>query len=169
MKNATFTILIVDDDENDQFLIKRTFQKISNRATIQIAPHGQEAIDYMMRNGKFADREKFEYPSFILIDLKMPIADGFAVLEFLKKHPLYRIIPAVMLSASADLDDIKRAYTLGASSYHVKPSNPAELEKMLTLLYGYWMCCEVPQVDESGKQLPTNSEGKMGERFKEPV
>ncbi len=169
MKNTTFTILIVDDDEDDQFLIKRTFKKISTRATIQVAPHGQEAIDYMMGKGEFGDREKFEYPSFILIDLKMPIADGFAVLEFLKKHPLYRIIPAVMLSASADLDDIKKAYMLGASSYHMKPGSPVELEKMLTLLYGYWMSCEVPQVDETGKQLPTQSHGKIGERFTEPV
>ncbi len=169
MKNTTFTILVVDDDENDQILIKRTFQKISTRATIQIAAHGQEAIDYMCGKGEFADRQKFEYPTFILIDLKMPIADGFAVLEFIKKHPLYRIIPAVMLSASGDLDDIKRAYTLGASSYHVKPSSTGELEKMLVMLYGYWMSCEVPQVDENGKQLPTNSHGKIGERFTEPV
>ncbi|MGI8967282.1 MAG: response regulator, partial [Limisphaerales bacterium] len=156
-------------DEDDQFMIKRTFKKISNGATVQVAQHGQEAIDYMMGKGKFGDRQKFEYPSFILIDLKMPIADGFAVLDFLKKHPLHRIIPAVMLSASADLDDIKRAYMLGASSYHVKPNSSVELEKMLTLLYGYWMSCEVPQVDKTGKQLPTKSHGKMGERFTEPV
>ncbi len=169
MKNTNFTILIVDDDENDQFLIKRTFKKISTVATVQIAQHGQQAIDYMMGKGEFSDRQKFEYPSFILIDLKMPVVDGFAVLDFLKKHPLYRIIPAVMLSASGDLDDIKRAYMLGASSYHVKPNSPAELEEMLTLLYGYWMSCEVPQVDKTGKQLPTESHGKIGERFTEHV
>lgn len=96
-------------------------------------------------------------------------ADGFAVLDFLKCNPMWRIIPAVVLSSSVDLDDIKKSYMLGASSYHVKPGNPDELRKMLTLLYQYWMTCEVPQVDATGKQLQTDSVGKLGERFSQPV
>lgn len=169
MKNATFTILVVDDDENDQLMIRRTFQKISNVATIQSARNGEEAIAYMMGEGKFSDREQYKYPSFIMTDLKMPRADGFAVLEFLKGNPMWRIIPAVVLSASKDLDDIKKAYMLGASSYHVKPSDLVALHKLLELLYQYWMSCEVPQVDATGKQLQTESEGKLGERFVQPV
>jgi CheY-like chemotaxis protein len=169
MKNATFTILVVDDDENDQLMIRRTFQKISNVATIQAAHDGEEAIAYMMGEGKFSDREKFEYPSFIMTDLKMPRADGFAVLQFLKTNPMWRIIPAVVLSASRDLDDIKKSYMLGASSYHVKPSDPVALHQMLELLYQYWMSCEVPQVDATGKQVQTDSVGKLGERFPQSI
>ena len=104
-----------------------------------------------------------------MTDLKMPKADGFDVLQFLKANPMWRIIPAVVLSASQDLDDIKKSYMLGASSYHIKPNAPEDLRKMLTLLYEYWMSCEVPQVDPSGKQLQTQSEGKLGERFPQPV
>jgi len=160
---------VVEDDENDQFLIKRTFQSVGVTARVQTASDGKEAIAYMMGEGKFSDREKYEYPSFIITDLKMPLADGFAVLDFLKGNPMWRIIPAVVLSASQDLDDIKKAYMLGASSYHVKPGNPDELRRILKLLYDYWMVCEVPQVDVTGKQLQTNSEGKLGERFPQPV
>jgi CheY-like chemotaxis protein len=168
MKNATFTILIVEDDENDQFLIKRTFHSLGLGATIQIANNGEEAIAYMMGEGKFADRTVFQYPSFITTDLKMPKADGFDVLQFLKSNPMWRIIPAVVLSGSHDLDDIKKSYMLGASSYHIKPNAPEDLRKMLTLLCQYWMTCEVPQVDATGKQLQTESEGKLGERFPQP-
>jgi len=72
----------------------------------------------MCGEGRYADRERFAYPTFIMTDLKMPRVDGFGVLEFLKKNPEWRVIPAVMLSASRDTDDIKKSYALGASSYH---------------------------------------------------
>src|SRR3954469_15258419 len=121
MKNAKFTILQVEDDENDQFLIKRTFQSVGVTAPIQTVNNGAKAIAYMKGEGKYSDREKYQYPSFIMTDLKMPIADGFAVLDYLKSNPMWRIIPAVVISASTDLDDIKKSYMLGASSYHVKP------------------------------------------------
>ena len=95
----------------------------------------------------------------------MPGGDGFAVLEFLKGNPGWKVIPTIVLSASMDLDDIKKSYMLGASSYHVKPQSNDELRKQLAVINAYWMTCQVPQVDVTGKQLPTDSEGKLGERF----
>src|SRR6185369_13434003 len=119
----------------------------------------------MMGEGKYADRQKFAYPTFIITDLKMPRADGFAVLEFLKGNPEWAVIPTIVLSASSDLDDIKKSYMLGASSYHLKPHSTAELENQLAVINAYWMTCQVPEVDQTGKQLRTDSEGKLGERF----
>jgi AmiR/NasT family two-component response regulator len=72
----------------------------------------------------------------------------------------------VVFSASSDLDDIKKSYLLGASSYHVKPQSPEKLYEQLAVLYAYWVTCEVPEVDTTGKQKPTNSRGKLGERFR---
>ena len=118
--------------------------------------------------GKYSDRTLFAYPTFITTDLKMPGADGFAVLEHLKEHPAWAIIPTVVLSASRDLDDIKKSYMLGASSYLVKPASPDALRQMLKVLHDYWMTCEVPEVDSTGKQLLTESKGKLGERFAQP-
>ena len=103
-----------------------------------------------------------------MTDLKMPRVDGFAVLEVLKANKQWSVVPTVVFSASRDLDDIKRSYMLGASSYHVKPQKPAELQKQLEVLHAYWMTCEVPEVDSTGKQLLTNSEGKLGKRFSQP-
>ena len=165
MKKYSATILIVEDDPNDQFLMERAFRKIGVTDPIQMVSDGLEAIAYLMGQGKFSDREKFAYPTFIITDLKMPRADGFAVLEFLKGNPQWAVIPTIVLSSSADLDDIKKSYMLGASSYHIKPQVPAELHHQLEVIHSYWMTCQVPEVDITGKQLRTESIGKLGERF----
>lgn len=157
--------MIVEDDPADQFLIKHAFRAIGVTDPIQYVCDGAEAIAYMMGEGKYSDREKFAYPTFIITDLKMPRADGFAVLEFLKGNPEWKVIPTIVLSASADLDDIKKSYMLGASSYHVKPATAQGLQEQLTVINAYWMTCQVPEVDLTGRQLRTNSEGKLGERF----
>ena len=168
MKKYHATILVVEDDPNDQFLVERAFRDIGVSDPIQVVGDGGEAIAYMKGDGKYADRKKFAYPTFIITDLKMPRVDGFAVLEFLKRNPEWAVIPTIVLSASSDRDDIKKSYMLGASSYHIKPQSGEELRKQLAVINAYWMTCQVPEVDVTGKQLRTNSEGKLGERFPQP-
>ena len=159
--------MVVDDNADDLMFIERAFRAIGVKDPIHLIHDGEEAIAYMKGEGKFADRKVYAYPTFITTDLKMPRADGFAVLEYLKKHPDWAIIPTVVLTASRDLDDIKRAYRFGASSYHVKPVSTEALRQQLKVLHDYWLTCEVPEVDTTGRQLPTNSDGKLGERFAE--
>ena len=165
MKKIHPTLLIIDDSEDDQYLIKNTFKKIGVTDPIHVVSDGVEAIEYMMGEGKYANREKYAYPTFILTDLKMPRKDGFAVLEFLKGNPEWAVIPTIVFSGSTDLDDIKKAYMLGASSYHVKPRTHGAWTHQLLVLHAYWMTCEVPEVDKTGRQLHTESSGKLGERF----
>ena len=167
MKKYHSTILVVDDDPNDLLLIEDAFRTIGVTDPIHKISDGEEAIAYMMGEGKYSDRATYAYPTFITIDLKMPRADGFAVLQHLKKNPEWAIIPTVILSSSRDLDDIRKAYLLGASSYHVKPNSLEGLRSQLKVLHDYWMTCEVPEVDQSGHQLPTHGKGKLGERFAE--
>jgi len=168
MKKYHSTIMVVDDDSNDLLFIERAFRAIGVKDPIHTINGGREAIAYMMGEGKFSDRRLYAYPTFITTDLKMPGSDGFAVLEHLKNNPEWAVIPTVVLTSSRDLDDIKKAYMLGASSYHVKPSSPDELRHQLRVLHDYWITCEVPQVDSTGRQLRTDSEGKLGERFEQP-
>ena len=165
MKKYHATILVVDDDTNDLALIEGAFRAVGVTDPIHTVKDGREAIAYMMGEGKYSDRSRYAYPTFIMTDLKMPGSDGFAVLDHLKNNPEWAVIPTVVLSASRDLDDIKKAYMLGASSYHVKPNSPSELRCQLKVLHDYWMTCEVPEVDSTGRQLPTDSTGKLGERF----
>jgi CheY-like chemotaxis protein len=123
------------------------------------------AIGYLKGEGKFRDRSRFVYPSFITTDLKMANGDGFYVLQYLKSNPESAVIPTCVLSASADPDDIKKSYMLGASCYHVKPSSYGDLLKMMSILLEYWMLCEVPEVDVTGKRVKTQSRGKLGQRI----
>ena len=168
MKKYFATILVVDDDENDRLLIERALRAAGVVSPIYLASDGAEAIAYMMGEGKFAQREKYAYPTFVMTDLKMPQVDGFGVLEFLRSNPEWAIIPTVVFTSSQDRDDIKKAYMLGASSYHVKPHEPAALRQFVATLNAYWLTCEVPEVDSTGKHLETDSSGKLGERFTQP-
>jgi CheY-like chemotaxis protein len=168
MKKYHSTIIIVDDNLTDLLFIEKAFREVGVKDPIHKINGGQEAIDYMMGEGKYSDRGKYAYPTFITVDLKMPGTDGFAVLEHLNKNPEWAVIPTVILSSSRDPDDIKKAYMLGASSYHVKPNSFDALRQQLKVLHDYWMTCEVPEVDSTGHQVPTNSKGKLGERFAQP-
>lgn len=159
------TILVVDNDENELLLIQRALRKSGVTGPIRALASGNEAIRYLLGEGKYSNRSDYPYPTFILTDLKMPDGDGFDVLYYLKSNPEFSVIPIVVLSGSKDPDDIKTAYRLGASSFHLKPNGYEELVRLLRLLYGYWMECEVPEVDPTGRLLETESKGKLGERF----
>lgn len=165
MKNKIFTILAVDDAVNDQVLITRAFRKNGVTCPIEWARSGNEAIDYLNGEGRFSDRARYPYPSFIITDLKMPNGDGFKVLQHLKSKPEWAVIPTVVLSGSEDTDDIKRSYMLGAGSYMVKRGNFEGMQRMLQIFFDYWMECEVPATDETGRRLHTISKGKLGARF----
>jgi CheY-like chemotaxis protein len=168
MRKQNFTILLVEDSEDDLLLIKRAFKKLQTTNPVHAVPGGNEAIAYLQGKGIYADRKRYAYPSFIITDLKMALGDGMGVLAHLKENPDWAIIPTAVFSASRDLDDIKSCYRLGASSYHIKPVAQADLEKLIQTLYEYWCQCEVPAVDETGKQIETDSVGKLSHRYREP-
>ncbi len=168
MKAQKFTLLIVDDDQDARFLAQRTFESLATRYKVQLASNGDEAIAYLKGEGKFADRKKFEFPSYIVTDLQMEPGDGFTLLEFLKNNPALSVIPVVMLSSSEDADDIRQAYLLGASSFLVKPATLSGLKTLLRKVHEYWAECEVPEVDVDGYAVATNSTGRLGARYKKP-
>jgi CheY-like chemotaxis protein len=160
-------ILLVDDRADARDLLLLAFSRIGVSSSIRCVCSGNEAVAYVKGEGQFSDRERFPYPSFLITDLKMPDGDGFTLLEQLKGTPQYRVIPTVVMSDSADTDDVQKAYMLGASSYFVKPSEFDALQRLLKLLYDLWLLSELPAVDATGKQRSTDSTGKLGERFGE--
>lgn len=164
MKRQNKTILIAEDDPNDQLLITRAFKKIDVTDTIHIVPNGLEAIAYLDGSGKYSDRKTFEFPSMLITDLKMPLVNGFAVLQHLKQNPEREVIPTAVLSASGDTDDIKKAYLAGAKAYLLKPSTTSELESVIKKFYDFWIEVEVPQIHPGGDMKPTASQGKLGEQ-----
>ena len=144
------TILIVDDDENDIFFVKRAFTEINVHCTFQMLKNGQEVVDYLEGHGEYANREKYPLPMMILMDLKMPSMDGFQVLGWLRTRPGIKVIPTIVFSSSDLPSDITRAYELGANSFMTKSVTYDGLLLKLQTLSQYWLeHCKHPQVSEA--------------------
>ncbi len=132
------TILQVDDDANDIFLLQHAMKKAGVTNPIQVATDGQEAIDYLRGAGRFADREKFPFPALLLMDLKLPYVMGLDVLRWIRLQPRTPLM-VVMLTASAEDDDIAEAYRLGANAFLTKPSEASKLEDMVRAIKAFWL------------------------------
>lgn len=158
-------VVVVDDDPNDLMFIRAAFLAAGHLAPIHELSGGNEAVAYLEGEGRFSDRSRYAYPDLLITDLKMPQGDGFAVLEYLRTHPDRAVTPTVVLSDSQDQDDIRRAYLLGASAYHVKPGSPSELRGLVKAMCEYWNRSEIVVAGPGGNPIPTDASHKIGQRF----
>jgi two-component system response regulator len=120
------TLLLVEDSEDDAFLFNRTFEKSRMALGIHHVPNGAEAIEFL-RDAANSN----SLPRIILLDLKMPLVNGFDVLEWMQEQTFFSQIPVVVVSGSAQSEDKKRASQLGAADYLVKPVTVADLHRLL--------------------------------------
>ena len=132
------TILQVEDDPNDVFFLQKALKKLEVTNPVQVATDGQQAIDYLAGAGKFADRAKFPFPSLVLLDVKLPYVMGLEVLRWIREQR-GRPVPVVMLSASAQEEDIVTAYRLGANAFLCKPSESSRFEEMVRAIKDFWL------------------------------
>ena len=168
MRRVIHHILLADDDISQQFLSRRALVKaLSNRSTISMVDSGNKAIDYMIGEGEFGDRDLHPFPTIVITDLNMPDGDGFDVLEFMQCNPEWSVVPRIMMSSSADDDDVRTAFLLGVSAYHLKGGG-VDLEACMRWIVEYWTSCEVPPVDENGRLLITRNLGGPGGRYRQP-
>src|SRR5437867_11350432 len=100
MNNKEFTVLLVEDDLNDIFLVKRAFKIARIENPLQVVTDGLEAMQYLRGDGKYADRKEHPLPKLIVMDIRMPRKTGFEVLEWVKSDGPLRRIPAVIVSSS---------------------------------------------------------------------
>ena len=134
----TDCILQVEDDENDILLLEHACQQAELPPIFKIASDGQEAIEYLSGEGKFADRARYPIPRLVLLDLKMPRKDGFEVLEWIRRHPTLKWLVVIMFTSSAQPRDVNAAYELGVNSFIVKPSRVEERILFVRSLYQWW-------------------------------
>lgn len=139
-------ILIVENDLNDVFLLKRALTQAGISGPVHVVNDGAEAIRYLQGGGEYCDRLKFPFPSVIFADLKMPRMDGFDLLRWLRAHPECSVIPLIILTASRIDADVRKAYQMGANAYLVKPNSLQELQAMVQTAYRFWAWCEKPYV-----------------------
>jgi len=114
------TLLLIEDNEDDVFLLRRALRETSG-FNLQIAEDGQQAIDYLSGVGRYADRRQFPLPTLMLLDLKLPYIPGFQVLTWIRSHPEFKNLPVIMLTSSPEDRDREKAAELGALGYFVKP------------------------------------------------
>jgi len=144
--NANSPILVVEDDENDAFIVKRALLEAGVSCPIQFCKDGLHAQAYLSGKDLYTDRTQFPLPWLVMTDLKMQRMDGLEFLEWLRGYSGCSYIPTLVLSASRQLSDVEAAYRLGANSYLVKPTGFRELVEMMKQVLGFWAISEKPPV-----------------------
>ncbi len=131
-------ILVVEDEEDHSRLILQALNEAGHiMNSVFLVENGQDAIDYLKKEGAFKD-SSHSMPSLILLDVEMPMKNGFEVLNEIKADEDLKNIPVVMLTTSSTSEDLVRAISLGVNDYIVKPVKFVDFVHKVCKLGYYW-------------------------------
>jgi two-component system, response regulator len=139
------TILLVEDNPDDEALTLRAFRKNKIKNAVAVVRDGAEALDYLFGTGVYEGRDVADLPQVMLLDLKLPKVDGLEVLRRVRADSRTAVLPVVILTSSREEQDLVEGYRLGANSYVRKPVNFDEFVEAARQLGLYWLLLnEVP-------------------------
>ena len=130
------TILLVEDDLVDAKIIQRLFKKLQVTNELTICDNGEIALQWLEDN-------KHNLPGLILLDLNMPRMNGLEFLKVIKNDELFKLIPTVVLTTSADPSDKKTSYEQQVAGYMLKSVNHDDFVKTIERIKSYWENCEL--------------------------
>lgn len=139
MKSDTYTILLVEDNPDDQELTRLAFKECNFPYELVIAGDGQDALDYLFATGKYSATAVTKLPQLVLLDLKLPKVSGFDVLKRVRSNARTRSLPVVVLTSSNEEQDLLDSHSFGANSYVRKPVSFNEFTDTVRRLGIYWM------------------------------
>ena len=140
------TILLAEDSPADAEMAIDALRDAHLANPIVHVEDGVEALDYLLRRGRFADRTD-EDPAVLLLDIKMPRMDGLEVLQKLRADENLRRLPVVILSSSREESDLARSWDLGVNAYVVKPVDVDQFFDAVKALGKFWAVFnEIPEV-----------------------
>lgn len=122
-------LLLVEDNEDDVFLMRRALRASTGNVSLHVVSDGQEALDYLQGAGQYADRDLYPPPDLVFLDLKLPYVHGFEVLEWVQSNAPH--LAVIVLTSSPEERDRGKAERLGARSYMVKPPTPSMVQSAL--------------------------------------
>ena len=128
-------ILLVEDNDGDIMLTEEALQESGLPTVLSIARDGQEAIDFLNREGLHADSPT---PSIILLDINLPKKNGHEVLNHIKNTPALKAIPVIILTTSSSQNDVNRAYAGYANCYITKPVEVEDFQTVITTIRNFW-------------------------------
>lgn len=144
MDQMNKTILLVEDNPDDEKLTLRAFKRNNILNSVAVTRDGVEALDYLFARGAYAERAGKPLPAIILLDLKLPKLDGMGVLKAIRGDERTRLIPVVVLTSSKEDQDLVQSYSLGANSYVRKPVDFGEFLEAVRVLGIFWLMMNQP-------------------------
>lgn len=138
------SLLLVEDNPQDEMLILRALKKYNRGGHIDVARDGQQALDYLFGEGDYVGRERRENPAVVLLDIGLPRLSGLEVLARLRASPLTRLQPVVVLTSSDEERDRLASYENGANSFVRKPVDFTEFVETVSRLGVYWLATNEP-------------------------
>ncbi|HXS68576.1 MAG TPA: response regulator [Candidatus Polarisedimenticolia bacterium] len=138
------TILLVEDNANDEYLTLRALKKYNVANDVVVARDGVEALDYLFATGPHAGRDTRDLPLVVLLDLKLPRVDGLEVLRRVRNEEQTRLLPVVILTSSNEERDVINGYKLGTNSYVQKPVDFTAFMDAVGQLGLYWLMLNQP-------------------------
>lgn len=139
MNGAFRPILAAEDEETDRFILQLAFDHAKLPHALVTVRDGKQCVDYLDGIAPYSDRALHPLPALLILDLKMPLMDGFEVLTWLAGRADFKNLPVIVLSSSSDDSDIQKARQLGARDYFVKPHSLDELVKIIRGLNERWL------------------------------
>jgi DNA-binding response OmpR family regulator len=139
MNGEPLRILLVEDNDDHAEAIERSLMTHQVANTIYRMIDGQQALDFLLRRGEYADPAKSPRPHVVLLDLRLPKVDGLEVLKVTKESEQLKRLPVVILTSSQAEKDVAMAYDYHANSYVVKPLDFDKFTNLMKDMGFYWL------------------------------
>jgi CheY-like chemotaxis protein len=136
---AAHAILLVEDNPADVKITQRALRDSGLAVDLIVVRDGQEAVEYLMRQGTYAQTDDWRSPDLILLDLNLPRLTGREVLLRIRARPELRTVPVVVLTTSCRPEDVHELYAAGANTYIEKPQDFARFVQVLQTIHHYWL------------------------------
>jgi len=138
------TILLVEDDPGHARLIEKNLRRSNITNDIVTVSDGQQAMDYLFREDRSASADEWPPPLLVLLDLNMPVLDGYQVLERIKADERTKHIPVIILTTTDDIREVSRCYDLGCNVYVTKPVDYQQFSEAIRKLGLFLSIVNIP-------------------------